>query len=141
MDRQAIPPFPEDPIEAARQRSEEDKAIQKEMDALTSEMGRDPMDRLRARRKKLKSELNELDAELGEYRVDRTWLRKLPEWFWFPAYVTTEILGMQTACQKCQGRPTIYHWQRHADATSFGINLVLGLLYLSLLFSLLSMLV
>ena len=130
-----------DPTEAARERAEEDKALQEAMDRTAEAMAEDPLVRLRKRRSELKDELNNLNNELGEGRVDRAWLRRLPEWFWFPLHITNHVIQSQTAAKRTCGEPTIYHWQRHADLQSAGTNIVLGLLYLAMVLALLGMLV
>ena len=130
-----------DAEEEYRKRIEEDIAIEKALNARAEEMGQDPFERLRRRRVQLKEEMRQLDIELGEGRFERVWLRKLPEWFWFPISLTHTVIRNQVACERTGDNPTIYHWQRHADLSSFVTNLVLGVLYLALLGALFRLLV
>jgi hypothetical protein len=143
-------PFPDDgrdPVDAARQRVEEDISIAAEQQRIFesartdrgAESSEDTMLRLQQRRQQLKRELRDLDIELGAGSTHRTWLRRLPDWFWLPTTVTYETLRGLSPVRKAAGDPGSQHWIHYADSWTFFVNLALAIFYISVIVTLLGM--
>jgi hypothetical protein len=121
-------------------RKAEEKVIEDMLRSIPSGDTTSSVDRLRARQKELQDQLAALEVELYKERPDSVWLRKLPEWFWLPAHATNALMRSQSAARNVTGVPTLYHWRANADLYAFGVNIVLGLMYLAMILALLGML-